>query len=266
MGLPKRLYYPLAQAAIELKCTVKDLIHFGAIGEVEICTLIDFFRLKYICDPDEEKPEIYSQGKYFYFDCFSWLPDWKGMILEGCGGLLHVNKATLLKLDLGQVHPTRDRALLHFPKCNFPSPMYTNGGMISDEIDFDYFTEDKFYITEDEMRKIKSTNFEIHSISILSEPLLYHSSTLKKPLSKKTENAKSKLIKALIEIQYGRGSSDTVRSLLNEERSTGDMLADFDLMGIKPPVTGRTLADWLKDIELDYVENPTSGLEDSTKS
>lgn len=266
MGLPKRLYYPLLQAAAELDCSVRDLIHFGAIDEIEICALVKSFKLKYFCDPDEDKPEIYNQGKYFYFDRFIWLPERKGMILHGCGGLLHVNKATLLKIDLNQDRCTRDKALLHFPKGNFPTPMYTNGGMTSDDIDFDYFTEDMLYITEDEMSRIKSTDFNKHSISILNEPLCSPDSALKTSSSKKTENAKSKLIKALIEIHYGKGSSDSARSLLNEERGTGEMLHDFDLNGIDPPVTGKTLAGWLKDVDLDYVESSTSDPEDSTNS
>lgn len=39
--LPKRLYYPLPEAAEKLKCTVKDIIHFGAIGVLKISIYIN---------------------------------------------------------------------------------------------------------------------------------------------------------------------------------------------------------------------------------
>ncbi|MNH30800.1 hypothetical protein D3C79_911140 [compost metagenome] len=66
-----------------------------------------------------------------------------------------------------------------------------------------------------------------------------------------------KLIKALIEINYGVGSSEKPRNLLNEDRGTGELLEDFHRMGIAPPVSGSTLAAYLKHVELDYVNIPT---------
>lgn len=46
MILPERLYYPLPDAAKKLDCTIQDVIHFGAIGAINICVYIDNHRAK----------------------------------------------------------------------------------------------------------------------------------------------------------------------------------------------------------------------------
>lgn len=46
MNLPERLYYPLSEAAKKLNCTEQDIIHFGAIGAINLSIYIDQHRAK----------------------------------------------------------------------------------------------------------------------------------------------------------------------------------------------------------------------------
>ena len=62
---------------------------------------------------------------------------------------------------------------------------------------------------------------------------------------------------------YGAGSSENIRSLMNEDRGIGEMLIEFQKNGIRPPVTGKTLSNWLKDVELEYVEIPIRVVENA---
>ena len=40
MTIPEKLYYPLKEAAQRLECSLDDLIHFAALGQLEICARI----------------------------------------------------------------------------------------------------------------------------------------------------------------------------------------------------------------------------------
>lgn len=46
MKLPKRLYYPLPEAAEKLGCAIKDLYHYAYIGALNISVYIPKLMLK----------------------------------------------------------------------------------------------------------------------------------------------------------------------------------------------------------------------------
>lgn len=46
MSLPERLYYPLSEAAKKLNCTEQDVIHFGAIGAINLSVYIHKYKAK----------------------------------------------------------------------------------------------------------------------------------------------------------------------------------------------------------------------------
>lgn len=62
--LPERLYYPIALAAEKLGCTVDDLIHFGATGQVEICRMMSEACVAGIATTHLPDEMIMKQGLY----------------------------------------------------------------------------------------------------------------------------------------------------------------------------------------------------------
>lgn len=73
MSLVERHYYPLDKAAKKLCCDEDDLIHFGAIGELEICAFIDGSFMDYSIETKldlvhhEELATIRDTGMYCSF-------------------------------------------------------------------------------------------------------------------------------------------------------------------------------------------------------
>lgn len=65
MKLPERLYYPLPEAAEKLNCTVRDILHYGAIGAIKISAYVkaydneNWFHLNM---PSKKSEEIDDMG------------------------------------------------------------------------------------------------------------------------------------------------------------------------------------------------------------
>ncbi|MHA1067187.1 hypothetical protein ACR9GP_25555 [Enterobacter ludwigii] len=72
--LPERLYYPLPEAAELLNCSVRDLIHYGAIGVLDICAYVNLSAesldgLFYIWFSEDVESKI--EGDCFYGEWFT---------------------------------------------------------------------------------------------------------------------------------------------------------------------------------------------------
>lgn len=238
-----RMYYPLSKAASLLGgCDEDDLIHYGGTGQIEICYYFDgFFESVRLIKPETASGTIIVRYSIFTYSA-------------GVGyfrGLYALSKDSLHSIEF-LLKSSRASVSISTPK-------------VGDEIIYDFeiydeiifnsqFDKSRLFITADEINRITGKN-----------PISHSSFAFDTPTHTPNTNKQSQFIKALIEIYYGAGKSDNARSILNTERNTGEMLADFDRAGIKPPVSGKTLADWLRDVELDYVDISTGKKEISKK-
>jgi len=265
MKLPERLYYPLPDAAEKLKCSISDVLHLGATGVIKISLFVnhnynDKLHLNMPNHRVEQLDELFQSlhGEHWVVSNIEFKDSGENIYLRGyyagrLEGFFYVNELDLIEAEFNMNSPLKITQL-------YVSPDGFDGGDL--EVNFfnkgeDLFSINNLCIMSTELAKLKdSEGGKIYDFSQVDKP---------KNSKSLTDGKKHKLIKALIEVAYGKGSSEKPRSLLNEERGTGELLIDFQKMGIKPPVTGSTLADYLKDIELDYVGIPTLPVENSKK-
>lgn len=257
----KRKYYPLAEASKVLNCSINDIYHLGATRRIEICMFIPKTTITpFYINLDEGDKFLYQsiKGKGFLMDDYFSLDDLsvakEGFIgggfyceFETLSGFFSLFSEDIMKFefihdDLEGIEPT---ALFSTYSSNYDIELFNVVGVKA--------TRSNLVIMADAIE-----NFDVSKVGSIKN--LDNS-------IKRTPNAskQNKLIKSLIEIHYGLGSSENIRSLLNEDRGTGEMLLDFQKSGIIPPVTGRALAGWLEDVEIERVEITTPKKEISTK-
>jgi len=253
----KRMYYPIPEASKILGCTIDELYHLGATSRIEICTYIpeyhsEPFNVKvneggeFVFEEIEKRKKItdrfFSIGdmnlpqtakEFFIFDCharflqgfFSLIPnDIINLELDRFGGIDCITPGELMT-------PFYSGFDIHLSNLNDISIPCERLVIMAQALD----------------------NFDIEKIA--KHPGSEGGGEAK---GKPNASKQSKLIKALLEIQYGVGASNNINALINEERGTGELLKDLQLLGIKPPMTRKALSGWLDDIELDYVGNSTS--------
>ena len=257
--LPERLYFSLADAAERLKCKPIDLIHFGVNNSLEICAFID--------------------GEFKDFDIYVSPFEVEGnRKVKRCSGVYcrfnyTVNEEVLDRrlnlLGLFSLHTSILRALEFYEEVEVINAMIKEPVSNSESgcqhhfsiSDFTgKFTRDNLYVTSAALRGL--SNGTSQRVYEENDSDMSVTGIITSPAS---ENKKSKLIKALIEIHYGKGSSDTARTLFNTEMDTGEMFKDFIDRGIRPPVSGKTLDVWLRDVELEYLEDSNAAAEASRK-
>ncbi len=267
MSLPERLYYPLVEAAEKMECSVKDIIHYGATDALKICIYIDY-------STEENKSLLrlnLSNSKLNEMDDFNnisgdgwsingvYLNDSKadkllssGYYAENISGFFYVMAHYLVPVEFNSEQSNL--------KLNYVSTGWDDDLVEDIGVDFMFlgvsFPVKNLCVMAKDINELTEKNKNSKMPSFDDE---------RKKLPKPNANKQSKLIKALIEINYGKGASENPHSLLNEERGTGEMLEDFQRMGISPPVSGSTLATYLRDVELDYVEIPTRDVSISKK-
>ncbi|VXD02912.1 conserved hypothetical protein [Enterobacterales bacterium 8AC] len=273
MKLPMRLYYPLPEAAAKMGCSVNDIIHYASTGAMNISVFID---VDFKNEPDryigvgfsnevKNSPGFYDDLVGKYLKDHGWIindlehleraGNWNhpGYYGKSIYGFFYIGDSNIVNLEFSG----DDNILIDslFVKSSYDS----NNDVLISFMGIPISVNVKYLcVMASEFNNIKEYgNFQVFAgdLDIASE----------KRTRVQNGSKQNKLIKALIEIAYGKGSSEKPRSLLNEERGTGDFLIDLQKMGIKPPVTGSTLADYLKDIELDYVGIPTPTVENDKK-
>lgn len=252
-----RLYYPLEEAAVFLNCSVKDVVHLGAIGVLKISIYIPGWY-----EIEKESFSIFYNGLAVDADQYRY-----GEYLGLSGESWEINGIYNYIPKDNDFYQKDTKLVKHFNGFFYLVPR--NLTELEFDINADTIKINTLYATED---------FDDMGAVILDSPIgvLFPSRYLcvmfeeleniqeksgkipapesDRPKRKPNENKQAKMIKALIEIHYGLGQSDRARSLLNTEKNSGEMLADFDKAGIRPPVSGKVLSDWLKDVELDTVE------------
>ncbi|WP_447886457.1 hypothetical protein [Serratia fonticola] len=262
-------------------CEVEDLLHWGEIGAIRLSTKIPFgsFSEANIVFYGESRNEIIRKIKAMdYTNVNSYvLPGACSFNLEG-DLLSHIDESrssdesiVLTRCSINGVWDIEyifDVELNGVVGRDFTTSIPFVGLDIYKGFDC-YIEYDEYFVSKKDLlvtRKFIEKIMGRKGKVIGVQPHVDNKTVRQRKSSNSlTDNKKNKLIKALIEIAYGKGSSEKPRSLLNEERGTGEMLIDFHKMGIEPPVTGSTLADYLKDVELDYVQIPTASVENDKK-
>ncbi|MDD9246576.1 hypothetical protein PVM12_21425 [Enterobacter soli] len=251
-----RLYYPLEEAAEYLKCSIKDVIHLGAIGILKISIYIPHWNEK-----EGESFSVYYNGlvvdaeQYRYGDFLGLTGEsWEiagiyeytakdndfykqgAKLVKLFNGFFYLVPRNLTELEF-DIDAEKIRVNTLFASDDFDSM----GAVILDSPLGVKFPAKYLCVMLEELEGIEDKRGRMPSAES------------DRPRRKPNENKQAKMIKALIELQYGVGAADKARSLLNTERGTGEMLADFDRAGIRPPVSGRVLSEWIKDIDLETV-------------
>lgn len=267
MKLPERLYYPLPDMAAKLKCTISDILHLGATDVIKLCLFVnrDFNEKIHLNMPNHRVEQLDDFFQSLHGERWlvsdieyrnnsetenSYLTGYYAGRLEG---FFYVNEADLIEAEFNIKEPLKITQLYVSPD-----------GFEGDDLEINFIENESALFSIDNLCVMSS---ELVKLEGNTGGKIYNFNQSVSPKNSKSlmDNKKNKLIKALIEIAYGKGSSDKPRSLINEERGTGDILIDLQKMGIELPVTGSTLAGYLKDVELDYVEISTLIVENSKK-
>lgn len=248
-------------------CEVEDLLHWGELGAIRLATRLPFgaYNDASICISGESKEEIINKIKKM---------DIMNVGSYNLPGACSFNLERELDEHIDKARSSEKEIVLNECSINGVWDIeyifdIEEGGVVCRDFTLSAECEDlNLYVEYDEYlidrKDLLITKKYIEKISgkkgrsIGIQPHLNNKNvTMRKNSYTVMDNKKNKLIKALIEISYGKGSSEKPRSLLNENRGTGDLLLDLQKMGIQPPISGSTLAEYLKDVELDYVQIPT---------
>lgn len=260
VSLPERLYYPLIDAAKKLKCEVSDLLHLGATGVISISLYVEGNKyernerpyLNMSRDKEVGMRGFESKGhgqmvgnmwSIRYIELIDTSDDGALPVGNYAGylsGFFRVNNMDLMNAEFNSADTIRVRKL-HTGK---------HGG--EDDVVVDFFIQ---MGREFPFKHLCIMSEEIKSITGREKGEIPPPSDLQYQGNRRSENQQAKLIKALIEIYSGAGSSESPAKLFNEERGTGELYEDMQKLGIKPPMTRKTLENWLRGVELEYIED-----------
>jgi hypothetical protein len=258
-NLPPRLYYPLPEAAKKLECTIQDVIHMGATGILQFSIYIAGWlekennRFNIFLLSIDDTGELTDNVSNDVLRGAGWSISgiYKEKITSGRGAGNELYFARALNGFFNVSHSNLIELEFDFESSNVKlhSLKVSESGAENDELLIHSFEGVNF-----PTRYLCVMSKELESIGnktgTLPQLEQEESTVARKPNS----NKQSQMIKALIEVHYGKGSAEKARSLFNTEKSKGEMLQDFQLRGIRPPVTGKILAEWMKDVDVEYVE------------
>ncbi|MGP2516985.1 hypothetical protein [Yersinia bercovieri] len=274
MGLPKREYYTLQQAAKKANCEIGDLLHFAAIGILQICV-------------HYESNEKYNSDCYFNTDISDELIDELRKTPEGC--VMHYSsKYNIISMDSNAYFFTAEEdqpcwpdyvkgwfAISHIeltlpaferqrkadvfqliqPRFNIDNSAgewgastegFEPGGPCFYESRT--FSVEDFVIMDDELTVLMNGGQKINLFGLVDE-IKREKGTVKENIGNKTFTSMAKLIKSLLFLVYKD------EDILNNPRKHFDNLQseinkDFDTLGLKLPA-GKTIDKWLKGVDLD---------------
>lgn len=270
MNLPERLYYPLPEAAEKLERPVRDVIHFGATGALNISIYI-----KHWMETEESKFVVVYDSFTVDADQDSF-GDFKS--IEGDGwGIRGIYKNNLPESDIAQ----SATFVKWFGGFFYISP--------SDLVDFEFNHNSEMitihfletHTSEDvsgsvQLNNLKGIEIPARYICIMEDDInsINQSGEIPQPSEENTvkrkpnENKQGQLIKWLIELNYGVGASDNMYELMKEgskEIQPGEMRADFEKTGFKIPAGYKTVQSWVDNVDLEPLEISKSPMEISKK-
>lgn len=262
MKLPKRLYYPLPEAARKIGCSMNDMFHYISTKAIEPSVFVD---VDFSTFPEDRSmhvvmkenvmhaPTFHCLDEFFYLKENGWIisdlnysdkqgaGDISGYYAKKLHGFFYIEHSNIIDFEFNEDAELWIESLLVKLQNKSDSVIYIDFMDSPIKVDLN-----KLCVMSHEMDNIKENGqFHIYNGDINLGEL--------QPVKNVNESKQAKLIKALIEIQYGVGSSSNINALINEERGTGELLKDLQLLGIKPPVTRKALKGWLDGVELDYV-------------
>ncbi|WP_241622500.1 hypothetical protein [Rosenbergiella australiborealis] len=277
MALPLRKYYPLSKAALELNCGVDDLLHFAAIGVLQLCVHINIKRDKgdtaYVsaslsddlfeqlnCDwnergltyiTDMNNIEESSSYRSFMLHEADDNDDPDGLI-ENARGWFGINYTELSspEFEITQAANVVSLTMLreHFNLKHDKNTPNTEGYSPS-IIFFDrerLFSIDDFAITRSELELLRNGGMPILNSMFGNE--LITQEKISKKVGMKTINSQGAFIKSLLYLMYSdQDMLDSPRKFIDDPES--EIVKDFDSKRLKLPA-GKTIEAWLKTCDL----------------
>jgi len=272
MNLPERLYYPLPEAVKKIgqDCTVKDIIHFGATGALNISIYIKNWmeteesQFVVVYDSFSVDAEQESFGDFKSINGDGWgisgiykknLPEsdifQNATFVKWFGGFFYISPSDLVDFEFNH---DSEMITIHFLETHTSENV---GGSVQ---------LNNLKGIEIPARYICIMEGDINSINKSGEmPQLSEQNTVKR---KPNHNKQSQFIKALIEMFYGIGQSDNIYELMKEgSKNTppGRLRKDFEDFAFKMPVGHKTVQDWVDDVEIEPLEISKSAMEISKK-
>jgi len=244
-----RMYYPLPEAAEKIGFNIQDLLHLGATGRLEICAFIPKIeKLVFDVEVRENGEFVYEQIKkngeiwdrYYLIENITLIDDSNKQIMFDCQADTLSGFFALYSQDIVRFEFNR--------KDDFeigPTKIFTP---TSSGYDFGFFGVQGIKISRDNLVVMAA---EVNDFDL--------SMTARRPGDDRgdskeiipNKNKQAKLIKSLLHILYGKKDADSPRGLLEPG---GELLSDLDKLGIRPPVSGKSLKAWLDDVDLEYME------------
>ncbi|MBK5143419.1 hypothetical protein I2494_06745 [Budviciaceae bacterium BWR-B9] len=266
MALPTRLYYPLDLAAKEIGCDINELLHFASIGVLEIC----------IAAP--EPPDGWDDDDKLDDNPFEPRLYVNKLKLNKTKSIVKLNYETMnTKISASYNFKTRSYAHLDISGLIAIPFLYIKNFDCfgNDTITVNHFnlprTETKIEISENlTIKKISTDDYKVNvkSFTISAEeltllknggkylekiqfPIEINNETLltqEKPKRRANENKQALFIKGLIAVCFDNG--EQILENPTTPIDTGIIKRKFDSAGLETGVCGKTVTDWLENVEL----------------
>lgn len=237
MSLPERSYYPLPEAAKKLGCSMRDVIHYGATGVLDLYVFIN-----HLSAPENAWFHLnVPSDKASKIDCFNCLSgdgwiihdvfykkELDGFLLDGfyaksISGFFSINEYVIQPLEFSESVNLETIFLSSHPETENYLPVDINFIGFSLSLSRDFLC-----VHSDSIRKIESSKAPSHTIA----------------------KNQASLIKALLYIHYGEDVANKPRAFF--ENKDSEIAVDFQLKGIDIP-SGKTVAGWIKDVDIDFL-------------
>lgn len=274
MGLPNREYYTLQQAAKRVSCEVDDLLHFAAIGVLQLCVYYESTKkieedsyfyadlsddlLDELNDTPESVTLTYSSkfnvismdSNAYFFNSEEGQPCWADYA-KGWFAISH----TELTLPDFEVQKKAEVFQLHQPRHNVRNPFDAWGGNTKG---FEpgapcfykarVFTLDDFVIMEEELTLLMNGGQKIDVFGLRDE-IRVNKNIAMENVGNKTFTSMAKLIKSLLFLIYK--DEDIINNPRKHfDNAKSEINKDFDALGLNLP-TGKTIDKWLKGVDID---------------
>lgn len=243
MNLPERLYYPLPEAAEKLGCTIKDIIHFGAIGAISISVYVEYhyadektyFHLNIPSEKISEIDDFNSlSGNGWSIGHIEFKKVKEGFMIDGyyaktINGFFYINSESLISAEF-----SNDELIPLSSVSTGPEP-FEDGC-----IDIDFLILNSLSIN---LNKLCIRSVDLNNIKILGRmPDVVSSAGFE---SQKTIAKKENLIKALLTLVPEFSDVDIERLAVSKIKNIAEVAASA--RGIDFPKTD--LGTWSKYLE-----------------
>ncbi|QNQ19385.1 hypothetical protein HF650_06230 [Kosakonia sp. SMBL-WEM22] len=274
MALPKREYYTLQQAAKKSGCEIEDLLHYAAIGVLQLCVHYedsnkagsDCYFYASLSDSlldelndNQESFTMHYSSRYnlitmdsnaYFFTAEDGNPCWAEYV-NGWFAIAH----TELTLPAFEKSKKADVSQLIHPRNNLNTntegwDLSTKGFDVSGPCFYEAksFSSDDFVIMADELDILMNGGMKIDLFSLTDESARIKN-VLTKDVGNKTLTSMAKLIKSLLYLCYK--DEDIVNNPRKHfDNSQSEINKDFDTLGLKLP-SGKTIDKWLRGVDLD---------------